>query len=38
MIVDAFANTSSKFSLKINFKKDKSDVPTELYNDHGGGH
>ena len=37
-IVDAFANASSKFGLKINIKKDRSDVPTELYNDHGGGH
>ena len=36
-IVDAFANASSKFGLKINIIK-KSDVPTELYNDHGGGH
>ena len=35
-IVDAFANASSKFGLKINIKKDRSDVPTELYNDHGG--
>ena len=37
-IVDAFANASSKFGLKINIKKDRSDVATELYNDHGGGH
>ena len=37
-IVDAFANASSKFGLKINIKKGRSDVPTELYNDHGGGH
>ena len=37
-IVDAFANASSKFGLKINIKKDRSDVPTELYNEHGGGH
>ena len=37
-IVDAFANASSKFGLKINIKIDRSDVPTELYNDHGRGH
>ena len=37
-IVDAFANASSKFGLKINIIKDRSEVPTELYNDHGGGH
>ena len=37
-IVDAFANALSKFGIKINIKKDRSDVPTELYNDHGGGH
>ena len=37
-IVDAFVTASSKFSLKINIKKDKSDVSTELYNDHGRGH
>ena len=37
-IVDAYVNASSKFGLKINIKKDRSDVPTELYNGHGGGH
>ena len=37
-IVDAFTNASSKFGLKINIKKDRSDDSTELYNDHGGGH
>ena len=37
-IVDAFTNASSKFGLKINIKKDRSDVSTELYNDHGGRH
>ena len=37
-IVDVFAIASSKFGLKINIKKDRSDVPTELYNDHRGGH
>ena len=31
------ANASSKFGLKINIK-NRNDVPTELYNDHGGGH
>ena len=36
-IVDAFTNASSKFGLKINIK-NRSDVPTELYNDHAGGH
>ena len=37
-IVEAFANVSSKFGLKINIKEDISDVPPELYNKHGGGH
>ena len=37
-IVDAFANASSKFGLKTNIKKNRSDVPTKLYNDHEGGH
>ena len=27
-----------KVGLKINIKKDRTDVPTELYNYHGGGH
>ena len=30
-IVDAFATASSMFDLKINIKKDKYDVPPELY-------
>ena len=33
-----FANASSKFGPQDQHKKDRSDVPAEHYNDHGGGH